>query len=208
MAFCLLPFLRLSNCTIHDGQDHTPHEICSGRTPDYRLLRTFGCHVYIRPPGKRPSKLASHVNKGIFLGYAKTWKNIMWHDPATNMIIIATHAQFDEGMNDLPSLPPNAAYLKRGQHGSMPPKVDKITFLDLDVVQRWKRVVLYIISRSFTCTDQLYVFRFSRVVTHRFNGTHPTHNKPVTFLTIPKLKVSHDPYNIQVLTSHTAMTFN
>jgi hypothetical protein len=50
------------------------------------------------------------------------------------MIKIATLAQFDEGMNDLPSLPPNAAYLKRGQHDFMPPKVDKITFLDLNVV--------------------------------------------------------------------------
>ena len=29
-------FLRLSNCTIHDGKEHTPFEICSGRP-------TFGC---------------------------------------------------------------------------------------------------------------------------------------------------------------------
>jgi hypothetical protein len=50
------------------------------------------------------------------------------------MIKIATHARFDEGMNDLPSLPPNAAYLKRAQHGAMPPEVDEISFLDLDVV--------------------------------------------------------------------------
>ena len=65
---------------------------------------------------------------------AKTWKNILWHDPATNMVKIATHARFDKGMNDLPSLPPNAAYLKWAQHGSMPPDVDEFSFLDLDVV--------------------------------------------------------------------------
>ena len=132
--FAFYHFLRLSNCTIHDGHDRTPFEICNGCPPDLRLLRTFGCRVYVQPPGQRPSKLASHVSKGIFLGYAKTWQNILWHDPATNRIKIATHTRFDEGMNDLPSLPPNAAYLKRAQHGSMPPEVDEISFLDLDVV--------------------------------------------------------------------------
>ena len=126
-------FLRLSNCTIHDGHDFTPFEICSGKPPDLRLLRTFGCRVYVRPPGKRTSKLDLHVAKGIFLGYAKTWKNILWYDLSTHKVKLTTHARFDEGMNDLPSLPPNAAFLKRAQHGDFPPEADDISFVDLDV---------------------------------------------------------------------------
>jgi Reverse transcriptase (RNA-dependent DNA polymerase) len=127
-------FLRLSNCTVHDGKDRTPIELCTGKPPDLRTLRTFGCRVYVRPPGKRPSKLDHHVRKGIFLGYAKTWKNIMYYDSATHQVKITTHARFDEGMNDLPTLPPNALYLKRAQHGDIPAEPDEISFLHLDVV--------------------------------------------------------------------------
>ena len=62
-------------------------------------------------------------------------QNILWYDLGTNEIKIATHARFDEGINDLPTLPPNAAYLKRAQHGAtLPAEEAELSFLHLDVV--------------------------------------------------------------------------
>jgi hypothetical protein len=74
-----------------------------------------------------------HVAKEIFLGYAKTWKYILWYNLSSHNVKLATHARFDEGMNDMPSLPPNAAFLKRAQHGVSPPETDNISFIDVDV---------------------------------------------------------------------------
>ena len=60
-----------------------PFEIIHGRKPDVSNLRVFGCRVYIRPPGRRPSKLDLHVTKGIFLGYTATFKQIYYLECAT-----------------------------------------------------------------------------------------------------------------------------
>ena len=133
--FAFHHFIRLYNVTPHAASDMSPHQIVTGQLPDLRLLRTFGCRVYARPPGKRPAKLALHCDKGIFLGYSKTMKNILYYDLATKNIKLASHARFDEGMNDLPSLPPNAEYLTRAQRGSVSAEDIAIPALDLDITQ-------------------------------------------------------------------------
>jgi GAG-pre-integrase domain len=106
-------FLRLYNITPHAGRKVTPHELQYGEPPDLSRLRTFGCRVYVYPPGKRSAKLATHVDRGIFLGYQQTMQNILYFDLSTKQVKVNTHARFDEGMNDLPTLPPNAEYLLR-----------------------------------------------------------------------------------------------
>eukprot|EP00957_Ditylum_brightwellii_P058620 4446596-Ditylum_brightwellii.AAC.1 len=61
----------------HCGRDKTPHKIVTGNPPDISKLKTFGCRVYVRPTGKRKHKLSNRVNKGVFLGYTATMKNIV-----------------------------------------------------------------------------------------------------------------------------------
>jgi hypothetical protein len=51
---------------------------------------------------------------------------------ATNTVKVNTHAQFDEGMNDVPTLPPNAEYLNRVQKDTLPVEPTHIPSLDLD----------------------------------------------------------------------------
>ena len=83
---------------------------------DFTNLRTFGCRVWVRPPGKRPAKLVVNSRKGIFLGYVPyTTRNILWYDPETHRVKIATHACFDKGYNDVPTtqIPPNVIHLHR-----------------------------------------------------------------------------------------------
>jgi hypothetical protein len=125
-------FLRLYNMTPHAGRAITPFQICFDQVPDLSRLRTFGCRVYVRPPGTRTAKLAPHVDRGIFLGYEQTLKNIVYFDLATNTVKVNTHAQFDEGMNDVPTLPPNAEYLNRVQKDLLPVESTHIPSLDLD----------------------------------------------------------------------------
>ena len=57
----------------------------------------------------------NNSRKGIFLGYLpQTTKNILWYDIETDCVKIASHACFDEGMNDLPidAIPPNITHLQ------------------------------------------------------------------------------------------------
>jgi hypothetical protein len=125
-------FLRLYNMTPHAGHAITPFQICFDQVPDLSRLRTFGCRVYVRPPGTRTAKLEPHVDRGIFLGYEQTLKNIVYFDLATNTVKVNTHAQFDEGMNDVPTLPPNAEYLNRVQKDTLPVEPTHIPSLDLN----------------------------------------------------------------------------
>ena len=86
-------------------------------------LKTFGCRVWVRPPGKRKTKLIPNSRKGIFLGYVPyTMRNMLWFDPETSRVKIANHARYDEGYNDLPAsqIPPNVIHLQRTDNGNAP----------------------------------------------------------------------------------------
>ena len=73
-------YIRGRNVSLHGRDDKAPFEQVTGIQTDLRLWRTFGCHVWICPSGKRKHKLDNHVNKGIFLGYIDTLKNIYFYD--------------------------------------------------------------------------------------------------------------------------------
>jgi hypothetical protein len=113
--FAFYHFIRLYNLFPHGDCKVSPFEIINGRKPDVSRLRIFGCRVYIRPPGRRVSKLDHHVIKGIFLGYTATLKQIYYLEDSTGKVKVASHARFDEGMNDLPlsRLPPFALSLRK-----------------------------------------------------------------------------------------------
>ena len=109
-VFC--HFITTSNHVLHGTDEKTPHHQVTGQRGDLSRLRTFGCRVWVRLPGRRSHKLDPHVNKGIFLGYTATMRNIYYLDCDTDRIKTTQHCRFDEGMNDLPSLPPNARRLR------------------------------------------------------------------------------------------------
>ena len=114
-------FLRIKNAL--PGKDDSAsyfERLHDGLQPDLGGLRTFGCRVWVRPPGKRHSRLKNHAKRGIFLGFLpNTTKNILWYDPETNRVKIAFHVRFDEGMNDLAlaDVPPNVRHLHRVHDG-------------------------------------------------------------------------------------------
>ena len=118
-------YLRIKNSLPQRRDDsstlsHSAHELSNPNKPDFSNLRTFGCRVWVRKPGKRTQKLLSNAQKGIFLGYLpSTMKNIIWYDTTTKKIKIAYHVRFDEANSDLSTsdLSPNIQHLQRLQNG-------------------------------------------------------------------------------------------
>jgi Integrase core domain. len=115
-------FICLFNFFPHGTHTKSPFEQIYGYKPDLSLLRVFGCNVYICPPGRRPSKLETHVIKGRFLGYTSTLKQIYYLEDHTHKIKIAAHARFDEGLANVPltDLPPYARQLRKALGHSLP----------------------------------------------------------------------------------------
>eukprot|EP00957_Ditylum_brightwellii_P036411 2756678-Ditylum_brightwellii.AAC.1 len=93
-----------------------PEKIWSHALYHFAAIHSYLPHyrrVYVRPPGKCRHKLSNHINIGVFLGYIATMKNIIYYNLKTHRSKTATHAQFNEGMNNLETLTPNVKQLKK-----------------------------------------------------------------------------------------------
>ena len=112
--------MRLANAFPERGEEQSPLEKATAKKENLTSFRTFGCRVWVRPPGRKSAKFQPNSRKGIFLGFVPySTRNILWYDLETTRVKIAFHARFDEGMNDLPfeSLPPNVKHLQRTDEG-------------------------------------------------------------------------------------------
>jgi hypothetical protein len=136
--FTFYHYIRLYNLVPHGDRTDSPFTMVKGYRPDISHLRIFGCDVFIRPPGRRNSKLDLHGIRGRFLGYTSTLKQIYYLEYSTNKIKIAAHARFDEGMSSVPpsALPPFAVQLRKSLGQTVPelPAGDTATPLDLDLL--------------------------------------------------------------------------
>ena len=107
-------YLRLYNFVPHGTRPSSPYEMCGTELPDLSKLRTFGCRVHVRPTTMRYGKVIPNSRLGIFLGYSRSLKILYYYDLASALVKTATHARFDEGMNDLSSAaPPNVQLLRQ-----------------------------------------------------------------------------------------------
>ena len=95
-SFALLHAVYIKNRVPHTYIKCTPFQAMTGVQPDLTNLRTFGCRIFTKKPGKRPAKLDHHTSNGIFLGYTSTMKNVYYIDDKTNVVKIGCHAIFDE----------------------------------------------------------------------------------------------------------------
>lgn len=87
-----------------------------GLKDDFTNFKTFGCRVWVRPPGERRSCWRKHAKEGIFLGFSpRTTRNILWYNPLRSKVSIAKHARFDEGFSNVPLeiLPLNVIHLNK-----------------------------------------------------------------------------------------------
>ncbi|GJV68359.1 ribonuclease H-like domain-containing protein [Tanacetum coccineum] len=109
-----------------------PYTRLFGTTPDYRLLRTFGCLCY--PHLDTTHKLEPRATPSISLGHTSNHRGYRCLDLNTNKIIISRHVTFDETVFSFGFMTPTS-----------PPSY---TFLD-----RPTNVIFHIIRLSPTATD-------------------------------------------------------
>ena len=114
-SFALLHAVYLKNRRKHRGTNQVPLTQYTGKRPDARRLKVFGCPVIVRNLGKKAAKLDLHTSAGRFLGFTATDKNIIFIDSVTKRIKTATHVVFDEAGMTLPTneLPPSAKMLQQ-----------------------------------------------------------------------------------------------
>ena len=119
--------LRLYNLSPHGTRPASPFKMCTGKDPDGRQLKVFGCRVYALPARpKRPDKAVSDARTGIFLGYTKTLRNIIYYDIESEVVKTAQHVSFDEVSQDLVDKPLNARMLQNAK------LEDPVPIADLD----------------------------------------------------------------------------
>jgi hypothetical protein len=78
-----------------------------GNRPDVAHIRTFGCQVYVRPPGKRPSKIEPHANVGTYLGPTATLTQAHYQDYRTHKFKTLSHIRYDKIMKSTANTTPN-----------------------------------------------------------------------------------------------------
>ena len=126
-------YVRLYNFVPHGTRPTSPYEMCGSDLPNLSKLRTFGCRVHVRPTTARYDKLVPNSRLGIFMGYSRSLKVLYYYDLESAMVKTATHARFDEGMNDLSdNLPPNVRILKQLNKDG-PPDLDDLDLSPLDL---------------------------------------------------------------------------
>jgi Reverse transcriptase (RNA-dependent DNA polymerase) len=126
-------FVRLYNVMPHGNRTSSPIMLCGGPQPDLSKLRTFGCRVHVRPTTARWGRLVQNSRLGIFLGYSRTFSVLYYYDVESALVKTATHARFDEGMNDLDSAPPNVDALRRLSPDGSVPAMDRPTLASMNL---------------------------------------------------------------------------
>jgi hypothetical protein len=114
-------FLLIHNMVPHGDRD-VPVIMIGGKRPDLAQIRTFGCQVFVRPPGNRPSKLELHVNVGIYVGPTATFTQAHHKDNRTLKFKTSVHVRYDEGMNGTANPTPNSRQLHSALGRLLPPE--------------------------------------------------------------------------------------
>jgi hypothetical protein len=80
-------------------------------------------------------RIVPNSRLGVFLGYSRSLKILYYFDWASSIVKTATHARFDEGMNDLPAAPPNVQALHLlSPDGHDPADCPVLSPLNLEVI--------------------------------------------------------------------------
>jgi hypothetical protein len=74
----------------------TPEEMFTGKKPEVRHLKIFGCTVFIHIPKVKRNKMAPSGKKGIFVGYCEVSKAFRIYIPGEHHIEISRDVTFDE----------------------------------------------------------------------------------------------------------------
>lgn len=74
----------------------TPEELWSGKKPNLKHLRVFGCEVMVHVPDAKRQKLDPKASKMIFIGYSEVTKGYRLLDTKTRKVLISRDVVFLE----------------------------------------------------------------------------------------------------------------
>jgi dUTP pyrophosphatase len=126
-SYALLHAVYLKNRLPHCATNQVPLTSYTGKRPNAKRLRVFGCPVVVRHSDRR-AKLDLNTSAGIFLGYTATDKNIVYRDSVTGRFKTATHVIFDEAGMTLPAADcsPTAKALQELGYGTAQEETEEI----------------------------------------------------------------------------------
>ncbi|CAN1240951.1 Retrovirus-related Pol polyprotein from transposon TNT 1-94 [Linum perenne] len=76
--------------------NRSPFHELFGRSPNYSMLRVFGCLCFVLLPSHERSKLQSRTARCLFVGFSDHHKGYLCYDPLLHRIRIAYHVVFLE----------------------------------------------------------------------------------------------------------------
>jgi transposase InsO family protein len=87
-------------------QGGIPLERLSSRSPDYSMLRLFGCICYVLLAPRERTKLTAQSVECVLLGYSDEHKGYRCWDPVGRQMLISHDVMFDETHPFYPRPPP------------------------------------------------------------------------------------------------------
>jgi hypothetical protein len=86
---------RIGVLTGHVGS-MTPEEAFSGKKPEVGHFRIFGCITYSYVPFEKRTKLEPMAERGIFVGYSETSKDLCIYLPSLRKTVLRRDVRFEE----------------------------------------------------------------------------------------------------------------
>lgn len=114
VAFDTAIFL-INGMPTHVLQGLSPHEKLFHLTPDYKILRSFGCACFPFIGPYTTGKLSFRTILRVFIGYGRNQKGYKCYDPAAQRIYMSRHVVFYETVFPL-TMPNNST----PSHGATP----------------------------------------------------------------------------------------
>jgi hypothetical protein len=75
----------------------TPEEAFTGRRPDVKHIRIFGCLTYSHVPSEKRTKLDPTTQQGILIRYSKVSKAYHIYIPSFRRVVVSRDVTFEEG---------------------------------------------------------------------------------------------------------------
>lgn len=95
-AEALMTAVRVVNYVPCRGGEISPEEAWTGKSPDLKLLRVFGCKAFAHVPNTKRKKLDDKAVEHIFIGYANDQKAYRLYHKASRKVIISRDVTFIE----------------------------------------------------------------------------------------------------------------
>ena len=105
-AVCTAAFTR-NRCSTQSLNNITPYEMWTGRRPNLRQMRTFGCTAYAHIPKDERHKMDSKMVRCVFIGYDLQRKGYRLYIPERKRVMVSRDVIFDERYTPTILLPYN-----------------------------------------------------------------------------------------------------